>query len=130
MNGLWAYLLAGLAGGVLGGMGLGGGTLLIPLLTLCLGVEGRMAAWLNLVSFLPMSVIALCIHCKHKLVSASDLIAFLPSAILAALAAAVFSAGWDAVFLRKIFGWFLIVTGSISLLISLRNEVFLKRKKR
>ena len=37
MNGLW-YALSGLAAGVLAGMGMGGGTLLIPLLTLALGV--------------------------------------------------------------------------------------------
>ena len=32
------YLLAGLAGGILGGMGMGGGTVLIPILTMFCGV--------------------------------------------------------------------------------------------
>ena len=130
MSALWWCLLAGFAGGVLGGMGLGGGTLLIPLLTLCLGVEGRTAGWLNLISFLPMSVVALCVHCKYKLVSVSDLILFLPAAVISALLCAFLSAGWDAAFLRKIFGWFLVVTGSISLLLSLCKRLFCERKQR
>ena len=130
MSEIWWYLLAGLAGGVLGGMGLGGGTLLIPILTLCLAVEGRTAAWLNLISFLPMSVVALCVHCKHKLVSVSDLILFLPAAVISALLCAFLSTGWDAAFLRKIFGWFLVVTGSISLLLSLCKRLFYERKQR
>ncbi|MBP5404963.1 MAG: sulfite exporter TauE/SafE family protein [Clostridia bacterium] len=130
MKGVGWYLLAGLAGGVLGGMGLGGGTLLIPILTLCLGVEGRTAAWLNLLTFLPMSVVALCIHCKHRLVSASDLWMFLPPAVISALVAALLSSKWDADLLRKIFGWFLIVTGAISLFLSLLKSPLRKRKNR
>ena len=38
MKWLW-FLLAGLLGGVLAGMGMGGGTLTIPLLVLALGVD-------------------------------------------------------------------------------------------
>lgn len=48
-------LLAGLAGGVLGGMGMGGGTVLIPILTMLCGVPQHMAQSVNLFSFLPMS---------------------------------------------------------------------------
>ena len=33
------FFLCGIAGGVLGGMGMGGGTALIPLLTVLCGVE-------------------------------------------------------------------------------------------
>lgn len=61
------YVLAGIAGGVMGGMGLGGGTLLIPLLTLFLGVAPKQAAAINLVSFIPMSVVSCIIHAKNKL---------------------------------------------------------------
>lgn len=61
------YILAGLAGGIMGGMGLGGGTLLIPVLTLFLDVNAKQAAAINLISFIPMSIIACVIHAKNKL---------------------------------------------------------------
>ena len=63
MTGLW-YLLAGLAAGVLAGMGMGGGTLLIPLLTLALGVGQQDAQGVNMLAFLPGAVLALWIHKK------------------------------------------------------------------
>ena len=49
------FLVCGVCGGVLGGMGMGGGTLLIPLLTIFCGVEQGIAQGVNLLSFLPMS---------------------------------------------------------------------------
>ena len=62
------YALAGLAGGMLGGMGMGGGTVLIPLLTILLGVPQHAAQAINLISFLPMAGVALIIHFKNGLV--------------------------------------------------------------
>ena len=52
-------------GGIIGGMGMGGGTLLIPLLTLAAGVEQHLAQAINLMSFVPMSIVALIIHKKN-----------------------------------------------------------------
>lgn len=76
------YVLAGLAGGVMGGMGLGGGTLLIPVLTIFLNVSGKQAAAINLISFIPMSLVSCVIHAKNKLLD-------IKKALLIALPAAV-----------------------------------------
>ena len=62
------FLISGLLGGVLGGMGMGGGTLLIPILTIFLGIEQRLAQGINLIVFVPMALVALIIHCKNELV--------------------------------------------------------------
>lgn len=67
MEWLWLILI-GIVGGVLGGMGMGGGTLLIPLLTIFLGLEQNIAQGINLLAFLPMSLVALFIHFKNKMV--------------------------------------------------------------
>ena len=64
---LW-YSLAGVLGGILGGMGMGGGTILIPLLTIFFNVKQHSAQAANLVSFLPMATISLIIHIKNKFV--------------------------------------------------------------
>lgn len=44
------------AAGLLGGMGMGGGTILIPALTIFLGVEQHAAQAANLIAFLPMAL--------------------------------------------------------------------------
>ena len=61
-------IIIGVVGGVVAGMGMGGGTLTIPLLTLILNYQQIQAQGVNLIAFLPMSVVALFIHFKNKLV--------------------------------------------------------------
>lgn len=62
------YVIAGVLGGVLGGMGMGGGTLLIPILIIFLNVKQHTAQAINLISFIPMAVVTLIIHIKNKLI--------------------------------------------------------------
>ncbi len=61
--------LGGAIGGVLGGMGMGGGTLLIPILTIFFDFKQVTAQSYNLFSFIPMAVIALVLHAKNKLIN-------------------------------------------------------------
>ena len=61
-----AYFLLGVLGGVLSGMGMGGGTLLIPLLTTFLGVVQKQAQFLNIISFIFMSIFIITINVKAK----------------------------------------------------------------
>ena len=53
----YIYLLLGILGGIPAGMGMGGGTVTIPLLILVGGVEQKIAQSANLFSFLPMSAL-------------------------------------------------------------------------
>ena len=64
---LWLFL-AGLVSGIVGGMGMGGGTLLIPILTIFLSFKQKSAQAINLLVFIPMSLVALVIHIKNKFV--------------------------------------------------------------
>ncbi|MBE7077004.1 MAG: sulfite exporter TauE/SafE family protein [Clostridiales bacterium] len=101
-------ILAGICGGVVGGMGMGGGTLTIPILTIFLSYPQIFAQGINLIAFLPMSVVALCIHIKNKLVD-------FKSTWLLALVGSLFSLGGAILanhlsnsILRKLFALFLI----------------------
>ena len=62
------YALVGLVGGFIGGLGMGGGTLTIPALVIFLGVNQQMAQCINIVSFIPMSVISVVILSRQKLI--------------------------------------------------------------
>jgi len=98
MQWIW-FVLAGIMGGFFGGMGMGGGTLLIPILSIFLGVEQKLCQGLNLMSFLVMAIISILIHHKNGLLKirntqiiiifgvifaifGSVLMTFLPSKIL------------------------------------------------
>ena len=67
MEYIW-YSFVGILSGVLGGMGMGGGTILIPLLSIFYGVNQHIAQATNLISFIPMASVALIIHLKNKMV--------------------------------------------------------------
>ena len=57
---IW-LIISGVLGGLLGGMGMGGGTLLIPLLTIFCGLNQHLAQAINLIAFIPMAVVAVMI---------------------------------------------------------------------
>ena len=63
---IFLLILAGIVGGIIGGMGMGGGTLLIPILTIFLDVEQKNAQAINLVAFIPMAIIVTVINIKRK----------------------------------------------------------------
>lgn len=60
------YAVFGLAFGIVGGMGLGGGIVLIPALTLLMGTEQHTAQGMTLFAYLPMALAALATHIYHK----------------------------------------------------------------
>lgn len=105
------YLLfvCGFLGGVLGGMGMGGGTLLIPLLTLLCGIPQTAAQGINLISFLPMSLFALSLHAKNGLLKTEGILWVIAPALLLSAGASFAAAYLPAELLRKAFGWFLVV---------------------
>lgn len=104
----FALFAAGLLGGLFGGMGMGGGTLLIPALTLLLGVEQTAAQGINLLAFVPMSLVALRVHAREGRLRREGLSALLPAAVVFSGAGALAASFLPSVLLRKGFGLFLI----------------------
>lgn len=110
-----SYILAGLAGGIIGGMGMGGGTLLIPILTLILGMPQLEAQAINLISFIPMAVVSLVLHFKNKLVKWRPVLIMTPLAIAGCIGGAYLGNVVNEELLRRIFGGFLLTIGIIYL---------------
>ena len=109
------FVLAGVVGGLLGGMGLGGGTLLMPILTFVLGVPTKLAAWLNLVSFLPAAAVSAVVHTKSGLVVWRETLYLLCFAFAGIATAFLLGGALSEEKLRHVFGCFLVLFGSISL---------------
>lgn len=104
----YLYLLLGFLGGIPAGMGMGGGTVTIPLLVLVGGVEQRIAQCANLFSFLPMSVGALKMHADNGLLSAKGIFWVILPALGFSFLGAWLAAALPTEILRKAFGAFLI----------------------
>lgn len=122
-------VLAGLCGGIIAGMGMGGGTLLIPILTLLLGVEQHVAQCVNLISFIPMSIVALIIHSKNKLVMFRQTWHVALFAAIGAVAGAILSSKIDAKILGKLFGGFLCILAIFQFVVLIKNSKSDKEKK-
>ena len=115
MNILW-FGIAGVISGVVAGMGMGGGTLLIPILTIFLAVEQHLAQGINLIAFVPMSIVTLIIHCKNKLVDFRVGIPIMLSGIVSSIIGSLLATRISNNILRRLFGGFLLLVGVWQLL--------------
>ena len=104
----YLYLLLGFLGGVPAGMGMGGGTVTIPLLTLFGGVEQKLAQSANLFSFLPMSAGALKVHAKNGLLKTDGIFWVIIPALIFSVFSSLLAAAVTGGALRRAFGFFLI----------------------
>lgn len=121
MQFIW-FIFAGCLSGILGGMGMGGGTILIPLLSIFYNVGQHSAQASNLISFLPMAVVALIIHLKNKLVKYDKIYLLIIPGLLACVVGCFIARQIDGDVLKKIFGGFLIVLSVIQIIMGLKVE--------
>ena len=89
-------------------MGMGGGTVTIPLLVLFGGVEQKIAQCANLFAFLPMSVGALKTHADNGLLKTKGLLWVIVPALLFSALGATLAWALPSQILRRSFGVFLI----------------------
>lgn len=130
---IFVYILVGVLGGIIGGMGMGGGTLLIPLLTIFCNVEQHIAQSINLIAFVPMSIVAIIIHAKNGLIKGEY---FWWTAIPATVVGIISSLAVKNIngnVLSRCFGGFLIALGIyqlISAIVAIKREHDKKKKEK
>ena len=107
--------LCGLGASILSAWGVGGGTLLLLVMTLFLDVDQRAAQGINLLFFLPAAASALVCHARTGCLDAPTLRRAIPPAAACALAGAWIAASLDVSLLRRPFGVYLLLSG-VSLL--------------
>ncbi len=115
------YIIVGVIGGIIGGMGMGGGTLLIPLLTIFCGVEQHIAQSINLIAFVPMSVAAIIIHFKNKLIKGEYFWWIAVPAFVLGVAASLLIRNVESEMLSKCFGFFLTGLGIFQLITAIAD---------
>lgn len=118
----YLYFILAFFGGIPAGMGMGGGTVTIPLLTLVGGVSQKIAQSANLFAFLPMSIGALKKHADSGLLVKNGLFAIVLPALLFSGASSLLVAYLPGELLGKAFGAFLIGLGIFTLKSAILDE--------
>ena len=101
--------------GILSAWGVGGGTLLLLVMTLLLGIPSATAQSINLLFFLPCAAVALFYHRKNGYLKPQLLRLLIPLGVTAAIASTLFASFLNTDFLRRPFGIFLLAA-AVSLL--------------
>lgn len=104
-------IIAGVISGVISGMGIGGGAILIPALTLLGGVSQRTAQGINLTYFLPTAAAALVVHIKNGRVETKCAAYLALSGAAGAYLGSRVAAATDGGVLKAAFGVFLLTAG-------------------
>jgi len=111
---LW-YVLAGFASGIISGMGIGGGAILIPALTIFLGMGQQEAQHINLLYFIPTAALALRVHYKNGNIEKKGLLPLILWGSITAIAGALIAVKIDANLLRRGFAIFLLFMAAYEL---------------
>jgi len=102
-------LFIGLISGIVSGTGMGGGTILIFLLSFMLGIEQHVAQATNLVFFVPTAIVAILVNFKNKNIDTKLAIFISIFGIVGAIIGANISIHMNVEILKKCFGIFLSV---------------------
>ena len=101
-------IIIGTISGIISGTGMGGGTILIFLLTFLFQIEQHVAQATNLIFFIPTSIIAIIVNIKNKNINLKLGTLISVYGILGAIVGANISIKTNVKDLRKYFGIFLI----------------------
>jgi len=103
--------LIGFFSGIISGMGIGGGTILIPALIFFAGITQKVAQGVNLLYFIPTALASLFIHFKNRNIEVKVALSMLVPGIIGALAGSYMANTVSNDLLRKIYAVFLFLMG-------------------
>ena len=108
--------LIGFLSGIISGMGIGGGTILIPSLVIFKNIPQQQAQGVNLVVFLPVAIIALITHHKKGNIDFSFAKLIIIGGIGGAIIGSFLAIKINPLKLKKYFGIFMLLIGIYELL--------------
>lgn len=102
-------VLIGSVSGIFSGIGMGGGTILIFLLSIIMGLEQHTAQATNLIYFVPTAISAIIVNYREKIIDTklAKIISFY--GIIGSILGTLISINTDVQKLRKIYGVFLLL---------------------
>lgn len=104
-------LVIGFLAGIISGMGIGGGTILIPALVFLVGTKQQIAQSINLIVFIPSAVTALIVHKKKHNIEKGLFVKLVITGCIGALTGSLMAVNLDSNILKRVFGVFLFIVG-------------------
>ena len=120
-------ILTGIISGAITGTGMGGGTILILVLSVFMGINQHTAQGANLIFFIPTSIIAIIVSIKDKLIKWQIAIPIAVAGTISAIIGAKISANLEKNTLKKYFGIFLACIALYEIYSIIKQYIF-KRK--
>ncbi len=113
-----AVIISSFLSGLLGSMGLGGGSVLIIYLTSFLALEQKRAQGINLVFFIPIAILSVILYRKENLITPSDIKPVILPSLLGAAAGFILLGFIPTAVIAKLFGALLVIMGLRQLFLS------------
>lgn len=123
-------ILIGILSGIVTGLGMGGGSILILILTTFLNTEQHTAQAANLIFFIPTAITAIIVHFKNKNVDKQVGKKLLYSSMVGSAVGAYLTSLVKAQNLRKYFGIFLLVVGILEIIDTIKKIYKSKGEKK
>ena len=105
------YMIIGLLAGLTSGIGLGGGIILIPALTIIYSLPQQQAQSINLLYFIPTALIAIITHMKNGNIEKEIIPKIIIVGVIASVIGSIIAINSDPSLLKIMFGYFMIVMG-------------------
>lgn len=115
-------ILTGFLAGIISGMGIGGGTILIPTLTIFMSMEQKTAQATNLIYFIPTAIVAVITHDKEGNIDQKIIKPLIVWGIVGAVWGSLVMNLVSKEILRSAFGMFLFVLGDMEIYKGLKNR--------
>lgn len=114
--------LIGLISGIVGGMGIGGGTILIPAFSFFMLIDQHIIQSVNLIYFIPTAIVALIIHVKNKFIDYKTALNIIIFGVLGSVIGAYAAVNLPSATLKKMFGIFLFFMGIYEVFAKTKNN--------
>lgn len=108
-------IITGFLAGIISGMGIGGGTILIPALTIFMATEQKTAQAINLIYFIPTAIVAVITHIKEGNIDKQIIKPLIIYGIIGAVAGSLLMNIVSKVMLHRTFGIFLFILGGMEI---------------
>lgn len=122
-------IIFGCLAGIVAATGMGGGTVLILLLNLFTDINQHMAQGINLVFFIPTSIVAIYMNIKRKTIDYKLSIVIIIFGVIGAVCGSLLSFRIDNQNLKKYFGIFLIIIAIFQIYSFFKVYIFKSKRK-
>ena len=104
-------IIASTFSGIFAGMGMGGGTFLIPILSLFFGVSQLICQSTNVVCFLVLAIVCFVVYAKNKLIDYKVVLCVVFPSVILSTVASIFAIKVSSNILQICFSCFIILIG-------------------